>query len=183
MAVLAAGLALLASVAIVTLVPGPWYRLCAQKSFPDPVVAGHVRVGLACVRVYSFHIAAGAGALLASLIALPSPKVPSWPRLLIFVVLCDVFAMWIGGAIVFWTWRDPTMPSALHGIGLWLQWPFSALLMGLMFGNFTTKGFGLAIALPTLAWLFFAQNTKRSWTEIRGKRRVDALDPNPSFSA
>lgn len=57
--------------------------------------------------MYWFYIAAGLGAFRASVIAVPTGDAQTKSSLMLFIFLCDVFSMWIGGVVTQIDWGLP----------------------------------------------------------------------------
>jgi hypothetical protein len=149
-ALIAAALATVATFAIVTSLPF-LFHICL------PMMSR--RIGQVwCIPVYWFYIAAGVGSFLASRIAFPTGEARTKSSFMLFIFLCDVFSMWIGGAVVLvgpavlndFSFGQKNLPSEIFG---WMVAPVNSLLMGMLFGNPRTLGYGFLIGLPTVAWL------------------------------
>jgi hypothetical protein len=155
-AILLSVAAAITSIVIVYTIPGPWKTLC-QSGFHTSQTGLHGRWE-ACVPTYWFHIAAFLGVLTASLTVVRSIASVKISKLILFVLIADAVSMWIGGAVVIMTWRgypgaDNVLASRQAPFDYWFQFPLTTLLLGITFGNLATKGFGVLVALPPLAWL------------------------------
>jgi hypothetical protein len=151
--------AAITSVLIVHTVPGPWKTLCTY-GFHDTRTGPHqiARMGWSvCVPTYWFHIAAFLGVLVASLIIMRNMSSGRVLKLMLFVFITDVVSMWIGAAVVLITFKyantDEFIASSQSQLSWWIQFPLATLLGGVLFGNLMTRGFGVLVALPPLAWL------------------------------
>jgi hypothetical protein len=176
LALLASGFALLLSCAVVPFVHH-WHLIYRTAWIDDPDRAGRVKQIAVVMPIYWFYVAAGLGGFLASLVTLGSEAVRT-RRLILFLILCDVIYAWFGGIgySVSLFLRAPDFETlhlqhtlheltAAERVWSWTGGLLSkGLLLGLVFGNLATDGFGFVIGLPTVAWLVFSGRRKPSRT-------------------
>jgi hypothetical protein len=159
LATLAAMLALLLSAAAVPFVYD-WQHISQTTLIDDPAHAGRVKHNLVVFPIYWFYVAAGVGCFLASYIALGSGEGLRARSLVFFLVLSDIIYAWIGGigfmlSMVLLAPDTITLQplSTFDRMVKWAELPIMGLMVGLLFGNLQTSGFGFLIGLPTILWL------------------------------
>jgi hypothetical protein len=165
LATLAALLALLLSATIVPFVR-EWHDIHRTAWVDDPEHVGRVKLIAIAFPIYWFYVAAGSGAFLASLIVLRSGEGLRARTLFLFLILSDLFYVSVGviGYEISQKLLAPDLDqlhythtlrhlSTYDRIWNWAELPIEGLLMGPLFGNIVTYGFGFLIGLPTVLWL------------------------------
>lgn len=165
LAILAALLALLLSATIVPFVHN-WHNIYRTAWINDPERVGRVKLIAIFFPIYWFYVAAGLGTFLASLAVLRSGEGLRARRIFLFIVLSDFIYAWVGGIgyTVSLHLLAPDLDSLHYTHTLqhlstfdrilkWAELPIMGVLIGPLFGNFATYGFGFLIGLPTILWL------------------------------
>jgi len=165
LAALASILALLLSAAVVPFVR-EWHYIDRTAWIDDPDHPGRVKLIAVMFPIYWFYIAAALCSFLGSFIVLRSGEGLRARSLLLFLLLTDLLYVWIGGIgyhvslhLLAPDWDKLHYTETLEHLGTfnsvlnWVELPVMGLLIGILGGNFATRGFGFLVGLPTILWL------------------------------